>query len=95
VNSNLPLVRAYREVMGRLYDEPPTAQSLAGFISARYCAEVLQGVEGNITRNNAMLAFSKRNAIDLAGLRLNPDTRKRTSVLVTQSMLGADGKIVG
>ena len=56
---------------------------------------MLQGVEGNITRNNAMLAFSKRNAIDLAGLRLNPDTRKRTSVLVTQSMLGADGKIVG
>ena len=95
LNSNLPLVRAYREVMGPLYDEPPTAQSLAGFLSARYCAEVLQGVEGNITRNNAMLAFSKRNAIDLAGLRLNPDTRKRTSVLVTQSMLGADGKIVG
>ncbi|WP_296508612.1 ABC transporter substrate-binding protein [Rhodoferax sp.] len=95
INSNLPLVRAYREVVGRLYDEPPTAQSLAGFVSARYCAEMLQTVEGNLNRSNAMLTFSKRQPIELAGLRLNPDTRKRTSVVVTQSMLGADGKIVG
>lgn len=95
VNSNLPLVRNFREVLGRLYDEPPTAQSLAGFISARYCGEILQTVEGNLNRANAFQAFAKRQPLELAGLRLNPDTRKRTGVLVTQSMLGADGKIVG
>jgi hypothetical protein len=82
-------------VLGRLYDEPPTAQSLAGFVSARYCAEMLQTVEGSLNRPNVFQAFAKRQPLELAGLRLNPDTRKRTGVLVTQSMLGADGKIVG
>lgn len=94
-NSNLPLVRNYREILTRLYDEPPSAQSLAGFVSARYCAEVLQSVEGGLNRANALQAFQKRQALDIGGLRLNPDTRKRTGVFVTQSMLGADGKIVG
>nr|WP_315464681.1 ABC transporter substrate-binding protein [uncultured Rhodoferax sp.] len=95
LNSNLPLVRTYREVLGRLYDEPPTAQSLAGFVSARYCAEVLQSLESSLSRPHVLQAFGKRQPMDLAGLRLNPDSRKRTAVLVTQSMLGADGKIVG
>jgi ABC-type branched-subunit amino acid transport system substrate-binding protein len=95
INSNLPLVRNYREVLSRLYDEPPTAQSLAGFVSARYCAEVLHGIEGALNRNNVLQAFSKRQTLDVGGLRLNPDSRKRTHVTVTQSMLGADGKIVG
>jgi len=94
-NSNLPLVRNYREALTRLFDEPASAQSLAGFISARYCAEVLQTAEGGLSRATALQAFAKRQAIDLGGLRLNPDTRKRSSVFVTQSMLGADGKIVG
>lgn len=95
VNSNVPLVRNFREVLARLYDEPPTAQSLAGFVSARYCAEMLQLVEGGITRASVLQTLAKRLPVELAGLRLNPDTRKRTGVLVTQSMLGADGKIVG
>ncbi|CAM8652588.1 Leucine-binding protein domain containing protein [Comamonadaceae bacterium] len=95
VNSNLPLVRNFREVLGRLYDEPPTAQSLAGYVSARYCAETLQTVEGGLNRANVLQTFSKRQPLEIAGMRLNPDTRKRTGVLVTQSMLGADGKIVG
>jgi len=94
-NSNLPVVRNYREALTRLFDEPASAQSLAGFISARYCAEVLQTAEGGLSRAAALQAFAKRQALDLGGLRLNPDTRKRTSVFVTQSMLGADGKIVG
>lgn len=94
-NSNLPLVRNYREVLSRLFDEPASAQSLAGFVSARYCAEVLQATEGGLIRANALQAFAKRQAIDIGGLRLNPDSRKRTNVFVTQSMLGADGKIVG
>ncbi|WP_138516074.1 ABC transporter substrate-binding protein [Rhodoferax bucti] len=94
-NSNLPLVRNFREVLTRLYDEPPSAQSLAGFVSARYCAEVLQGLDGPLNRGTAFQAFAKRQTLELGGLRLNPDTRKRTGVLVTQSMLGADGKIVG
>ncbi len=95
VNNPLPLVRAYREALNRLFDEPPSAQSLAGFVSARYCAEVLRGIDGELSRANAFQAFAKRQALDVAGLRLYPDARKRNNAYVTQRMLGADGKIVG
>ena len=32
-NAALPVVRAYRETLARLFDEPPTALSLAGYIA--------------------------------------------------------------
>jgi hypothetical protein len=41
VTASLPVVRAYRDVMGRLFDEPPSPLSLAGFLAARYTSEVL------------------------------------------------------
>lgn len=41
VTASLPVVRAYRETLSRLFDEPPAALSLAGFIAARYTHAVL------------------------------------------------------
>ncbi|RYF37704.1 MAG: twin-arginine translocation pathway signal protein, partial [Comamonadaceae bacterium] len=41
VNASTPIVRRYREVLARLFDEPPVALSLAGFIAAHYTHEVL------------------------------------------------------
>ena len=32
VNSSLPVVRSYRETLARLFDEPPTPLSLAGYM---------------------------------------------------------------
>lgn len=95
VNASLPVVKAFRAALGRLYDEPPTPLSLAGYIAARYTHEVLQGVDGPLTRANALQAFARRSAVDLGGFRINPDNRARGTAYVTQSMVSADGRLVG
>ncbi len=95
VNGNQPIVRSFRETLARLYDEPPTPQSLAGYLSARYAQEVLQAVEGPLTRNSALQAFARRAPMDLGGFRINPDNKRKSSAFVTQSMVAADGRLVG
>jgi ABC-type branched-subunit amino acid transport system substrate-binding protein len=95
VNASMPVVRAYRAALARLFDEPPTPLSLAGYIAARYTYEVLQGVDGSITRSSAMQAFARRNMVDLGGFRITPDSRSRGTAYVTQSMVAADGRLVG
>jgi len=95
VTAALPIVRAYRDALARLYDEPPSPQGLAGFIAARYTAEVLQNVNGPLTRASALAAFRRRQDLNLGGFTVAFDGRKRTHAYVTQSMLTADGRIVG
>lgn len=95
VNGNQPIVRSYRETLNRLYDEPPTPQSLAGYLSARYAQEVLGTLEGGLTRANVLQAFARRQPLDLGGFRINPDLRRKTPAFVTQSMVAADGRLVG
>lgn len=95
VNGNQPIVRSYRETLNRLFDEPPTPQSLAGYLSARYAQEVMVTLEGGLNRANALQAFARRLPLDLGGFRINPDTRRKTPAFVTQSMVAADGRLVG
>jgi ABC-type branched-subunit amino acid transport system substrate-binding protein len=95
VNSSLAVVRAYRETLGRLYDEPPTPHSLSGYIAARYTYEVLHSMDAPINRANTLLAFQRRNIMDLGGLRVDPGQRRSGNAFVTQSMIAADGRIVG
>lgn len=95
VTAGLPIVRAYRDTLGRLFDEPPTPLSLAGFIAARYTADVLAGMEGAPTRQSALAAFQRRAPMDLGGFRVSFDARRRGGSFVTQSMLLPDGRMVG
>jgi ABC-type branched-subunit amino acid transport system substrate-binding protein len=95
VNSALPVVRAYRETLSRLFDEPATPQSLAGYIAARYTHDILSAIEGPPTRQTALLAFQKRQAIDVGGFRVSFDAQKRSGAYVTQSMITADGRLLG
>ena len=95
VNGSQPVVRAYREVLNRLYDEPPSPQSLAGYLSARYAQEVMGNLDGGLNRTNALQAFSRRLPIDLGGFRINPDPKRKSPAYVTQNMLAADGRLVG
>jgi ABC-type branched-subunit amino acid transport system substrate-binding protein len=95
VNSSLPVVRAYRSALARLFDEPPTPLSLAGYISARYTCEVLQSVDGPLTRNSALQAFARRSPVDLGGFRITPDAKGQGTAFVTQSMVATDGRLVG
>jgi ABC-type branched-subunit amino acid transport system substrate-binding protein len=95
VTAGLPIVRMYRDVLGRLFDEPPTPLSLAGFIAARYAHEVLADLEGPLTRHNALAAFQRRAALDVGGYRIAFDPRRRGGTYVTQSMLTQDGRVIG
>lgn len=95
LSSSLPVVRAYRDVLSRLFDEAPTSLGLAGFIAARYTFEVLQDVEGNLTRQSALVAFQRRAAVDLGGYRISYDSRRHGGTFVTQSMLTPDARIIG
>ncbi|MGZ5179599.1 MAG: ABC transporter substrate-binding protein [Ramlibacter sp.] len=95
VTAGLPVVRAYREALGRLFDEPPAPLSLAGFIAARYTAEVLADVDGALSRQSALAAFQRRASFDLGGFRISYDQHRRSGTFVTQSMLMPDGRVIG
>ena len=95
VNSSSPVVRSYRETLARLFDEPPAALSLAGFIAARYTYEVLNDVEGLLTRQTALAAFQKRSMLDLGGFRISFNAQRRSSTYVTQTMMTLDGRLIG
>lgn len=95
VNAGLPVVRSYRDTLARLFDEPPTALSLAGFIAARYTHEVLQDIDGPLTRQSVLAAFQRRTSLDIGGYRIAFDPRRRSATYVTQSMLTTDGRVVG
>lgn len=95
VTAGLPVVRRYREVMAKLFDEPPVALSLAGFIAARYTYEVLAGMDGAPTRASVLAAFQRRAEVDVGGYRVSFNGQRRSATFVTQSMLTADGRVVG
>ena len=95
VNANLAIVRSYRETLGRLFDEPPAPLSLAGFIAARYTYDVLSGIDGALTRQSALAAFQKRSTLDVGGFRVSFNAQRRSSTYVTQSMMSADGRLIG
>lgn len=95
VNASLPVVRQYRAVLARLFDEPPVALSLAGFIAARYTYEVLADIDGVPSRAGVLAAFQRRREVDLGGFRVSFDGQRRSASYVTQSMLAADGRVVG
>ncbi len=95
VTANLPIVRAYRETLARLFDEQPTPLSLAGFIAARYTYQVLSGVDGALTRQSVLAAFQRRSSLDVGGYRVAFGPGRRSGNFVTQSMLTLDGRIVG
>ena len=95
VNASLPIVRSYRETLARLFDEPPTALSLAGFIAARYTYDVLNDVDVSLTRQSALSAFQKRSTLDLGGFRISFNSQRRSSTYVTQTMMTIDGRLIG
>lgn len=95
VNSSLPIVRAYRSTLARLFDEPPTPLSLAGFIAARYTFDILSKVSGPLNRQSALAAFQRRDQADVGGFKISYNAAGRGSHFVTQSMLTKDGQTVG
>lgn len=95
VTNGLPVVRAYRDVMAKLYDEPPSPQGLAGFIAARYTAEIISSISGPVNRTSVLAAFRKRAEIRIGGYAVTYRGHRLSHAHVTQSMLTPDGRIVG
>ena len=95
VNSQLPIVRSYREAMGRYLDEPPTPHSLAGYLSARYTFDALQTVDAPLTRASVLTGLQRRSSVDLDGFRIDLAGKRRSGTYVTQSMITSDGRLLG
>lgn len=95
VTSSMAIVRSYRETLARLYDEPPSPQGLAGFIAARYTAEVLQQTSGALQRSAVLSSLQQRRSVNVGGWNVSYQDKKRLAAFVTQSMLSPDGRIVG
>jgi ABC-type branched-subunit amino acid transport system substrate-binding protein len=95
VSSALPIAREYRQALAKLFDEPPTPLSLAGYIAARYTYHVLLNINGPLSRTSVLDAFNKRQTTDIGGFRVVFDSNKRNSAYVTQSMLSANGRVIG
>lgn len=95
VTSSMPVVRAYRDALSRLFDEPPSPQSLAGFIAARYTAEILGSISGPITRASVLSTLQRRADVNVGGYTVAYKGKKRSNAYVTQSMLTQDGRIIG
>jgi ABC-type branched-subunit amino acid transport system substrate-binding protein len=94
VSSSVPIARRYRQALAKYFDEPPTALSLAGYISARYTAAVMLSAK-NLTRSSVFEAFSRRQSMDLEGFRVEYDNGRLMSAFVTQSMISIDGRVIG
>jgi ABC-type branched-subunit amino acid transport system substrate-binding protein len=95
VNASLPVVRSYRETLARLFDEPPTPLSLAGFIAARYTYEVLNDVDGPLNRPSVLASFQRRTKFDVGGFSISFNPQRRSGTYVTQSMMTVDGRLIG
>lgn len=95
VNASLPVVRQYRETLARLFDEAPNPLSLAGFIAARYTFEVLNAMEGPMTRPAVLSSFQQRANINVGGFRVAFNPQRRSGTYVTQSMMTPDGRLIG
>lgn len=95
VSASLPVVRSYRAALGRLYDEPPSQHGLAGYIAARYTAQVLASLGSSPDRASAMAAFRRRSEQEIGGYTVAYRGEKLSGANVTQSMLTSDGRIVG
>ena len=95
LTSGLPVVRAYRATLARLYDEPPSPQGLAGFLAARYTMDALASINGAITRDSVLAALRQRSNTDLGGFTVAFQGKKHLNTHVTQTMLTPDGRIIG
>ena len=73
----------------------PVPMIKASLPVVRTYREVLDDVDGPLTRGNVLVAFQKRAALDLGGYRISFNPQRFSSTYVTQSMLSADGRVVG
>lgn len=94
-SSSLPLVRGYRAVLKEFYDEAPSPLSLAGYVAGRYAVQALAGLDGSAGRSAVLAELQRRPTVDLGGLQIRFGVDGRGSSFVNQTLLQANGRLVG
>ena len=94
-SSSAPVVRSYRQILKLLFDEAPSPVSLAGYLAGRYAARVLAALDVNASRAAVLAEFERRRPIDLDGYRIEFANHGRGSSFVSQTLLGANGRLIG
>ena len=94
ITSALPVVRDYRAALSKFFDEPPSALSLSGYISAKLTQRLL--AQANARTRAQVAALSKTQwQIDLGGYVVEYDGQQLVKAYVTQSMVASDGRLIG
>ncbi|MFT4265938.1 MAG: hypothetical protein QM586_01750, partial [Xenophilus sp.] len=91
----VPMVRAYRQALSRLFDEQPSPVSLAGYVAGRYAAQVFARLGGAPTRAQVLAETGQRRATSIDEWPLNFASGGRGSSFVDQVLLNAKGDFVG
>lgn len=95
-SSALPVVRGYRTLLKQLFDEAPSPMSLAGYLATRYAAQALGKFDAPPSRAQALSELQRRPSIDLGGFAISFGSgQRRGSQFVAQTMLTADGRLIG
>lgn len=94
-SSSAPVVRAYRTGLKRLYDEPPSSVSLAGYVAGLYAAQTLARLDADASRPSVLAEFQRKSALDLGGIRIEFAKDGRGGKFVSQTMLSGNGKLIG
>jgi len=94
-SSKIPVVRAYRDALARLFDEEPTPVSLAGYLAGRYAANTLLAAGPNPSRARVLAEFQRRKPMEIDGWRLEFVEKGRASNFVGQTLLSVNGGFVG
>jgi hypothetical protein len=93
--SKLPVVRAYRSALERLFAEDPSPVSLAGYLAGRYAAAVLVAAGPGATRARVLSEFQRRRPLELDGWHLAYSPQGRASSFVSQTLLNTSGNFIG
>ena len=95
-NSSIPSVLDYRASLKAQFDEKPSQISLAGYLAARYVLPILARMDRPATRESILTEFERCPSSDIGGFSLafNAPLRRGSS-FVTQTLLTADGRLVG
>lgn len=94
VTSGAVVARGYREALGRLFDEEPSPQGLAGYIAAKFTEEAIARSSQPWSRASLLAALRKRDDSDLGGFNVQYNKGERTSQYVTQTMIARDGRVL-
>ncbi|RZT98043.1 ABC transporter substrate-binding protein [Rivibacter subsaxonicus] len=92
-----PAVRSYRALLKELYEEAPSHLSLAGYLAGRYAAQVVGRFDAAPpSRAELLAAFQRRPGADVGGFQVSfANEARRGSSFVSQTMLTADGRLLG